>query len=131
MNGGLWRDQERGVISSTRLLVSFAIHYGNREERTCCCVINSNATQNGLSDWTCQICRSVRATTVVESTFNHEVGAFGVGVTWFRVGAGAVGSGVSRSAGATNYRMFALRRYVTKGIAVKALNRLGAVLLST
>ncbi|KAJ6497239.1 hypothetical protein DFH09DRAFT_1103375 [Mycena vulgaris] len=56
------------------------------EERAYGCVFSGNATQNRLSDWACQIRRS--------STFNHEVGAFGIGVAWFRVGAGAIGSAI-------------------------------------
>lgn len=116
---------------SFRSLFGFQVLGRVWKERACGCVVNSNVMQNGLSDWACRIRRSVRAATIAESTFNHEVGTFGIGVAWFRVGAGAVGGGVSGSADATNSRALALCRYVAEGVAVEALYRLGAVLLST
>jgi hypothetical protein len=117
------------VMLSFRSLFGFQVLERVWKERARGCVVNSNVTQNGLSDWACRIRRSVRAATIAESTFNHEVGAFDIGVAWFRVG--AVGGGVSGSAGATNSKALALRRYVTEGVAVEAVYRLGAVLLGT
>ena len=119
------------MTSSSRFLFSFHFLRQDWKERTRGCVVNRNAAQNRLADWACQIRCSMRAATVAVGTFNHEVRAFGGGVTWLRIGTGAVGCGVSRGADATNRGMFALQRYVAKGVAVEALHRLGAVLLST
>jgi hypothetical protein len=117
------------VILSTRLLVVSVIPKWKRKERTRCCVIGGNAAHKRLADWTCQVRCSMRATAVAKSTFNHKVGAFGAWGTWFHVGAVAVGSGMVGSACAADGGAFALGRDVAKGVAVKALDRLRAVLL--